>query len=802
MDKFFPDAKKIFTNKVSSTGVPNTQFTNQSPFPEPGFNGNICMQFNSNVNMFLGNKRKPDNKLPGDQSLWVGGNGQSSIPFDKGLTNGVFGVKQKEARELSEKGRTMGFPPMTHMAPIPHTPHMPYVNKHVDNRSPSNSFERSRPKSPSKHNQFYNNNPKYGKPKSAHKSPQASKNVPQRKEYIPPKEAIFNNNKAYQRPPMGEDEDINLFVEEINWSPPEVIVCPTGVKTKPEDEVMRTLAEHLKTAIKKGLYNPTNPELIDYILNHPTRVYTEEDKEKFFASIPSDKWFKKICEDVRKQFSFFELDRNTMDYEDDSDEEGMVRQVVNINKHEPIIISVDDIQPPILKEVVKDEFCLLYEVTKPQEGPKNLLKQEVQKLQIRLNLKPVANLLNTNILRIFDIVPAGELEFGVETKNRLFTTLNLVCGHFNYQHSENTPESHALYSLLRADRFIHITRNSESYFLVHYSNKFLNMNPLSEAGEMVLIRVNDEGLLMKLDGYYKRKAQQDALAQLNKIQGGGIAQINSKSIPITTIKDEQNPFKYSTLLTNVDYEKLSKEKESLETKLKEKEEETKRNKESLKIFYEGMLNSKKKDIIQLEDELEKLKEEKDKMSKDMLTLKTTTRDAIIEREKLKTEISQVKIEKTKLDLNMRDKVDALTEKLTECNEKLKQVGAENSELRAIYSSLEEENKKLKLHTPGRIIIDDYEIIEEKPSPYVDELQKQVNHLEHYRERLLCILCAKNDRNVAFNDCRHVYYCLGCVKDYVCKNPKLKMVKGKSCKANVECPMCKIGGQDILEIFIN
>jgi hypothetical protein len=688
--------------------------------------------------MFLGNKRKAESPLNPmlSHNPW-GGN--QSIPFDKGFPS-------------SGSNKTS--------------------SSRSDHRSPSNSFERQGHSEQKGQKQ---------KNKSQLKDPNQPQQQPKnqnKKEYILPSVLPLNHNSAYQRPRCGET--VKGYVEEFIKFPISFDGHLTNGSEKPQandDVCIRKVAEQLKEANKHGLLNCSSPEIIDLILSKQSGTFTEEEKNKFFAIIPSNNEFVRIMDEIKKQKLFLSMEHKTHLRPDDSDEDAplvLPEKKINKTKPAPIDLTEGDLIPPIqqmFKEIPNDKFVILFEL----EGKTH-----------RINLKLVNNLLNTDIVKIHNIIPVEEL--GIPNiKSMLSET---YVGQFDYFPEDNKDDTAAqdLYQQLSDDKLLHIKRAGDNYFLISCNNKYLKTRTRTNA-EILLLNVKEDYVLIQLDVFYKKKEEE---AFRNEI---------AKSAALNTVRDN-NAFKYSTLKTDVDYEKLLKEKEDLEGKVKEKEEENKRDRANTKVFYEGMINSKKSEILRLQDELEKVKIERVKISNELSELKINSRDVVTNASKLTSELSQVKLEKARLDLRTRDEMDKLKLSIEEKDKLIEKLIRQNFEINEMRLALETEVKKLRQNHPSTTVIDEYEVIEEKPIICDENLKRQLHILEAFKERLLCILCNKNDRNLAFKDCRHVTYCSQCVKDYILKNPKVK-IKGKDyCKVNVECPTCKKAGQDLMEVNIN
>lgn len=58
-----------------------------------------------------------------------------------------------------------------------------------------------------------------------------------------------------------------------------------------------------------------------------------------------------------------------------------------------------------------------------------------------------------------------------------------------------------------------------------------------------------------------------------------------------------------------------------------------------------------------------------------------------------------------------------------------------------------------------------------------ELKNKINNLEN---RIYCIVCKKNEREVVFENCRHLLLCIDCLYYYYARGNKME----------VQCPLCK------------
>jgi hypothetical protein len=75
----------------------------------------------------------------------------------------------------------------------------------------------------------------------------------------------------------------------------------------------------------------------------------------------------------------------------------------------------------------------------------------------------------------------------------------------------------------------------------------------------------------------------------------------------------------------------------------------------------------------------------------------------------------------------------------------------------------------------------------------EEYKEKYNSL---RERVNCISCHVNERNVYFYDCQHVVYCMNCLP-----NAQTKPGKGKK-KVEFMCPLCRKGNKQALVLFLS
>jgi hypothetical protein len=535
--------------------------------------------------------------------------------------------------------------------------------------------------------------------------------------------------------------------------------------TKADDNVRLNAASVLNLN-KKSFMLPSDYKRIENLIHKPAADYKDDEVARLNSYLPSVQEIDKMLKKNKKKKTIFDVDREqkTVDDNPTDEEEGEICPNNPQIKCEDAVMAIPSTPCPLTGN--REFFAILF---------------EKDKTAYKLNLKIVSNLLNIHVFKLYSVITIEDLMLS----NPAGLFKNAVVAQLDYLPEENCGESEALYKDLLIDKLLHMKRGTEEFFLLNYKNRFLNLREkTNKDSEMVIINIREDFLLLRLDCYYNK--------------------FDTNANPLA--KQPRPPqFQYSnTMIPKEDFEKLQREKEELETKLKDKEEENKKDRANTKIFYEGILKNKNNEIVKHQDELSKLKTEKDKACRDFSGYETTLKEFHSNKEKLEQEISQVKAEKIKLEIRLNDYMDSNKLELANKDKLIYDLGMKLKEMSARVIQLDIELQQYKNLVPQTFEIDDYIIKEERPENIYESYQyrESIVALEYCKERLLCILCSKNERNLIFKNCRHFVYCFECVRDFVLKRPSLKKKNGQINKVHVECPTCKVVSSDLLEIYIN
>jgi hypothetical protein len=253
---------------------------------------------------------------------------------------------------------------------------------------------------------------------------------------------------------------------------------------------------------------------------------------------------------------------------------------------------------------------------------------------------------------------------------------------------------------------------------------------------------------------------------------------------------------------NIQFDILKKESADIKAKLTEKE----RLSTSLNKEINELRNNKEnleKNLLTLNSSLKSVMEEKDKMDQEFHNEKFSSSEKHKKINSLKQNIKELKMKCDELEkfeknhIKLQNQLNLQIEELTQKSEELLK---ENLVLKMVPKEIPVSVIKGPNNVDGFII---QEFTEEEEVKSTDVMLKQL------AEDFLCIICGEKMRNYVNEECRHLIYCHGCLIKTINSQPGVKKMISKNDDKNIikikqaiNCPTCRVQNFTFKKVIVS